>query len=115
MKFICSHIHHDISKGIQREYFVYFVPRRAVVCEKVSLFVNIKGKLLLDLVWYAFLINNCMQSWQILEEEKIHHLLTIGEYPLYLIPLDEDVLSFELDVAYKVRLFLTVWSKEKLF
>ncbi|XP_006345837.1 vacuolar protein-sorting-associated protein 33 homolog isoform X2 [Solanum tuberosum] len=74
MKFICSHIHNDISKGIQREYFVYFVPRRAVVCEKI------------------------------LEEEKIHHLLTIGEYPLYLIPLDEDVLSFELDVAYKEHL-----------
>ncbi|WMV31629.1 hypothetical protein MTR67_025014 [Solanum verrucosum] len=74
MKFICSHIHNDISKGIQREYFVYFVPRRAVVCEKI------------------------------LEEEKIHHLLTIGEYPLYLIPLDEDVLSFELDVASKEHL-----------
>ncbi|XP_060212479.1 vacuolar protein-sorting-associated protein 33 homolog [Lycium barbarum] len=74
MKFICSHIHNDISKGIQREYFVYFVPRRAVVCEKI------------------------------LEEEKVHHLLTIGEYPLYLIPLDEDVLSFELDVAYKEHL-----------
>ncbi|XP_009785542.1 vacuolar protein-sorting-associated protein 33 homolog [Nicotiana sylvestris] len=71
MKFICSHIHNDISKGIQREYFVYFVPRRAVACEKI------------------------------LEEEKVHHLLTIGEYPLYLIPLDEDVLSFELDVAHK--------------
>lgn len=74
MKFICSHIHNDISKGIQREYFVYFVPRRAVVCEKI------------------------------LEEEKIHQLLTIGEYPLYLIPLDEDVLSFELDAAYKEHL-----------
>lgn len=71
MKFICSHIQNDISKGIQRDYFVYFVPRRAVVCEKI------------------------------LEEEKVHHLLTIGEYPLYLIPLDEDVLSFELDVAHK--------------
>ncbi|KAK6790392.1 hypothetical protein RDI58_014192 [Solanum bulbocastanum] len=74
IKLICSHIHNDISKGIQREYFVYFVPRRAVVCEKI------------------------------LEEEKIHHLLTIGEYPLYLIPLDEDVLSFELDAAYKEHL-----------
>ncbi|CAN4105809.1 unnamed protein product [Withania somnifera] len=59
MKFICSQIHNDISKGIQREYFVYFVPRRAVICEK---------------------------------------------YPLYLIPLDEDVLSFELDAAYKENL-----------
>lgn len=71
MKFICSNIHNDISKGLQKEFFVYFVPRRAVVCEKVF------------------------------EEEKLHHLLTIGEYPLYVVPLDEDVLSFELDLAYK--------------
>ncbi|RRT50263.1 hypothetical protein B296_00051878 [Ensete ventricosum] len=38
---------------------------------------------------------------QIFEEEKVHHILTIGEYPFYLLPLDEDVLSFELDLAYK--------------
>ncbi|XP_062156299.1 vacuolar protein-sorting-associated protein 33 homolog [Alnus glutinosa] len=71
MKFICSNVHNDISKGLQREYYVYFIPRRAVACEKV------------------------------LEEEKVHHLITIGEYPLYIVPLDEDVLSFELDLAYK--------------
>ncbi|XP_059456459.1 vacuolar protein-sorting-associated protein 33 homolog [Corylus avellana] len=71
MKFICSNVHNDISKGLQREYYVYFVPRRAVACEKV------------------------------LEEENIHHLITIGEYPLYVVPLEEDVLSFELDLAYK--------------
>lgn len=39
---------------------------------------------------------------QILEEDNFHHLLTIGEYPLYILPVDEDVLSFELDLAYKV-------------
>ncbi|XP_019190704.1 PREDICTED: uncharacterized protein LOC109185177 [Ipomoea nil] len=66
MKSICSQIHHDTSKGIQRDYFLYFVPRRAVVCEKI------------------------------LEEEKVHHLLTIGEYPLYLLPLDDDVLYLVL-------------------
>ncbi|KAF5194020.1 Vacuolar protein sorting-associated protein, partial [Thalictrum thalictroides] len=71
MKTISSQIQNDISKGLQREYFVYFVPRRVVDCEKIF------------------------------EEEKIHHLLTIGEYPLYTIPLDEDVLSFELDLAYR--------------
>ncbi|XP_059628339.1 vacuolar protein-sorting-associated protein 33 homolog [Cornus florida] len=71
MKLISSHVHNDISKGLQREYFVYFVPRRAVACEKI------------------------------LEEEKVHHLLTVGEYPLHVVPLDEDVLSFELDLAYK--------------
>lgn len=38
MKLISSHIKYDISKGLQREYFVYFVPRRTVVCEKVRFF-----------------------------------------------------------------------------
>ncbi|KAL5711517.1 Vacuolar protein-sorting-associated protein 33 [Ranunculus cassubicifolius] len=71
MRTISSHIHGDISKGLQREYHVYFVPRRVVDCEKIF------------------------------EEEKVHDLLTIGEYPLYIIPLDEDVLSFELDHAYR--------------
>ncbi|KAG9451141.1 hypothetical protein H6P81_011106 [Aristolochia fimbriata] len=37
VKLICSHIQHDISKGLQREYYVYFVPRRTVVCEKECL------------------------------------------------------------------------------
>ncbi|KAK1283991.1 hypothetical protein QJS10_CPA09g01806 [Acorus calamus] len=71
MKLLSSNIQHDISKGLQREYFVYFVPRRTVACEKI------------------------------LEEEKVNHMVTIGEYPLYTIPFDEDVLSFELDMAYK--------------
>ncbi|KAK4430966.1 Vacuolar protein-sorting-associated protein 33 [Sesamum alatum] len=71
IKFICSHIHNDTSKGLHREYYLYFVPRRAVACEKI------------------------------LEEEKVHELLNIGEFPLYMIPLDEDVLSFELDLAQK--------------
>ncbi|MED6122788.1 Vacuolar protein-sorting-associated protein 33 [Stylosanthes scabra] len=71
MRYICSNIHHDESKGLQREYHVYFVPRRTVACEKV------------------------------LEEEKLHNTVTIAEYPLYIVPMDEDVLSFELDLAYK--------------
>ncbi|KAJ1406375.1 Sec1-like, domain 2 [Sesbania bispinosa] len=71
MRSICSNVHNDVSKGLQREYHVYFVPRRTVVCEKV------------------------------LEEEKLHHMITIGEYPLYIVPMDEDVLSFELDLSYK--------------
>ncbi|KAK2404069.1 Sec1/munc18 (SM) protein superfamily [Trifolium repens] len=71
MRFICSNIHEDVSKGLQREYHVYFVPRRTVVCEKV------------------------------LEDEKLHHMITIGEYPLYMVAMDEDVLSFELNLSYK--------------
>ncbi|KAG0484393.1 hypothetical protein HPP92_008472 [Vanilla planifolia] len=71
MKFISSHILNDVSKGLQKEYFVYFVPRRTVVCEKIF------------------------------EDEKVRHLLTLGEYPLYIMPLDEDVLSCELDTAFR--------------
>ncbi|KAM1125761.1 hypothetical protein FF1_041028 [Malus domestica] len=36
MTLISSYIHNDTSKGLHREYHVYFVPRRAVGCEKVS-------------------------------------------------------------------------------
>ncbi|KAL9225224.1 hypothetical protein vseg_001173 [Gypsophila vaccaria] len=70
-KYISFHLRDNASKGLQRECFLYFIPRRSVACE------------------------------QLLKEEKVHDQLTIGEYPLYLIPLDEDVISFELDYAYK--------------
>uniref|UniRef100_A0A453K2F5 Uncharacterized protein n=1 Tax=Aegilops tauschii subsp. strangulata TaxID=200361 RepID=A0A453K2F5_AEGTS len=67
MKFVANQIKNDESKGLQREYHLYFVPRRVVACE------------------------------MILEEGKVHQKLAIiGEYPLYLVPLDEDVISFEL-------------------
>uniref|UniRef100_A0A8R7V0R1 Uncharacterized protein n=1 Tax=Triticum urartu TaxID=4572 RepID=A0A8R7V0R1_TRIUA len=69
MKFVANQIKNDESKGLQREYHLYSVPRRIVACEKI------------------------------LEEEKVHQKLTIGEYPLYLVPLDEDVLSLELDYS----------------
>lgn len=49
MKFISSHVHNDLSKGLQREYYVYFVPRRAVGCEKVTAFFP----LLLLRAWFA--------------------------------------------------------------
>lgn len=38
----------------------------------------------------------------------------IGEYPLYVIPFDEDVLSFELDLAYKVGYLLIIEQLTKL-
>lgn len=41
MKTIASHIQNDISKGIQKKYFIYFVPRRTVACEKVLAIINI--------------------------------------------------------------------------
>jgi hypothetical protein len=36
-----------------------------------------------------------------LEEEGVLANITIGEYPLYFIPFDEDVLSLELDNSLK--------------
>ncbi|XP_010557601.1 PREDICTED: vacuolar protein-sorting-associated protein 33 homolog isoform X2 [Tarenaya hassleriana] len=71
MKSISLHIQNDTSKAIQREYYVYFVPRRSVACEKI------------------------------LEQEKVHNLVTVREFPLYMVPLDEDVISFELELAEK--------------
>jgi len=38
-----------------------------------------------------------------LEEEGVLANITIGEYPLYFIPFDEDVLSLELDNSLKVQ------------
>jgi len=51
---------------------------------------------------------------QVLEEENVHNLVTIGEYPLYMVPLDEDVLSFELDLANKVWLLFLFSPKDLL-
>jgi hypothetical protein len=106
MKFICSNVHNDISKGLQREYYVYFVPRRSVACEKVNIFwqlmwLNNLSYEFNDLNMCAFALSIFLVM-QVLEEEKVHHLITIGECPLYIVPLEEDVLSFELDLAYKV-------------
>nr|XP_051185079.1 vacuolar protein-sorting-associated protein 33 homolog isoform X2 [Lolium perenne] len=69
MKLVANQMKNDEARGLQRDYFLYFVPCRTIACEKI------------------------------LEEEKVHQKLTIGEYPLYLVPLDEDVLSFELEYS----------------
>lgn len=41
MKFVANQIKNDESKGLQREYHLYFVPRRIVACEKVFWFLYI--------------------------------------------------------------------------
>lgn len=64
----------------------------------VEKLVNIINCLLVLIVMFG--------GQQILEEEKVHELLNIGEFPLYMLPIDEDVISFELDLAEKVRNFL---------
>lgn len=44
--------------------------------------------------------------FQILEQEKVHNLVTVKEFPLYMVPLDEDVISFELELSEKVCITL---------
>lgn len=65
---VCCH-----RLGTQLEYSVFFMPRRAMVCEKVF------------------------------QEEGIFADVTLSEYPLDFIPFDSDILSLELDTAYKVN------------
>ena len=57
--------------GSKLEYSVFFMPRRSMVCEKVF------------------------------QEEGIFADVTLAEYPLDFIPFDSDILSLELDTAYK--------------
>ena len=60
--------------GSKLEYSVFFMPRRTMVCEKVF------------------------------HEEGIFADVTLAEYPLDFIPFDSDILSLELDTAYKASL-----------
>ena len=46
--------------------------------------------------------NKILLMLQVLEEKCVLNLTTIGEFPLHFIPFDDDVLSLELDTAYKV-------------
>lgn len=48
------------------------------------------------------MISNLFCYFQILEQEKVHNLVTVKEFPLYMVPLDEDVISFELELSEKV-------------
>lgn len=48
------------------------------------------------------MINIIILLFQILEQEKVHNLVTVKEFPLYMVPLDEDVISFELELSEKV-------------
>jgi hypothetical protein len=72
MKYITEHIHQNSNNpdnGIG--YYIYFVPRRTMICERV------------------------------LEDEGVYGDVTIGEYHLDIVPLDDDLLSMELDNSFK--------------
>lgn len=71
MKVIVEQIKHDKELRLQKSYSIYFTPRCTKVCEKV------------------------------LEDDEVFRDVTTGEFPLHFIPFDEDVLSLELDTAFK--------------
>ena len=58
--------------GMALEYAAYFMPRRSLVCEEV------------------------------LEREGVKGDIQVAEYPLDFIPFDSDVLSLEMEAAFKV-------------
>jgi hypothetical protein len=65
----------DVAKQIKAQpglhHQLYFVPRRSMICEKL------------------------------LEEEGVYGDVSIGEYHLDAIPLEEDVISLEVDDAFR--------------
>ncbi|KAI8908166.1 Sec1-like protein [Powellomyces hirtus] len=71
MKWIAAHIQANTQLGQRRTYSLFFVPRRTLICERV------------------------------LEEEGVYGELTIGEFHLDLIPLEDDLLSLELDNSFR--------------
>ncbi|KAJ3126525.1 hypothetical protein HK098_007425 [Nowakowskiella sp. JEL0407] len=75
MKCIAENIRSHTQAGIKLEYSLFFVPRRTMICERV------------------------------LEEEGVYGDISIGEYHLDIIPLDDDVISMELDNSFR-ELFL---------
>ncbi|KAJ3158524.1 hypothetical protein HDU86_002749 [Geranomyces michiganensis] len=62
---------HIQANAAKRAYSLFFVPRRTLICERV------------------------------LEEEGVYGELTIGEYHLDLLPLEDDLLSLELDNSFR--------------
>ncbi|XVF23539.1 hypothetical protein REPUB_Repub13aG0047300 [Reevesia pubescens] len=83
MKSISSHAHNDIAKGFQREYYIYFVPRCEIQCERVSISSKENYWLQLKLLMCKYILSTwtlqrIFITVQILEEEKVYHLMTIG-------------------------------------
>jgi len=70
-KCIAENIENHKNECLTKEYHVFFVPRRTTIC--VTL----------------------------LEEHGVDDVITFGEYPVDLIPYDDDVLSLELEQSYR--------------
>src|SRR3989338_5942274 len=71
MKHIADHIHCHAKEGGRKHFFIFFVPRKSMIAERI------------------------------LEEEGVYGDLTVGSFNLDLIPFDDDLLSLELDGSFR--------------
>lgn len=71
MRAIANHIHDHLASRQKKQYHIYFVPRKTMICERV------------------------------LEEEGVYGNVSVGEFMLDLLPFDDDVVSLELDHGYR--------------
>lgn len=72
MKYIANHIHAHHRAGISKSYYIYLVPRRTKLCDRV------------------------------LEEEGVlGEIKEFKEFELDLIPFEEDLLSMEMDMSFR--------------
>ncbi|KAK5579940.1 hypothetical protein RB653_009629 [Dictyostelium firmibasis] len=71
MHWITGHVKEHAERGLKKEYSIVFVPRATILCQRV------------------------------LEEEGVMGSFVISDFPLDIVPFDEDVLSLELASSYK--------------
>jgi len=72
IRYIADHVqNHQRDQTSLKDYFIFFVPRKTMLCERH------------------------------LEEEGIHKDVKLGEFQLDLIPFEKDVLSLEMEDCYK--------------
>lgn len=71
MRAIANHIHDHLANRQKKQYHIYFVPRKTMICERV------------------------------LEEQGVYGNVNVGEFMLDLLPFDDDVVSLELDNGYR--------------
>ncbi|KAM9994732.1 hypothetical protein ACTFIY_000926 [Dictyostelium cf. discoideum] len=71
MHWITEHVKQHAEKGLKKEYSIVFVPRATILCQRV------------------------------LEEQGVMGNFVISDFPLDIVPFDEDVLSLELASSYR--------------
>jgi hypothetical protein len=57
MKMIAEHIHGHIQEGQKKDYSVFFVPRRTMICERVLEEEGVYGDILILVQFECFSLN----------------------------------------------------------